>query len=93
MKYAYDNNFVPFVDMKNFPTKYNQRKNTNNIKNVWELYFNQISNYKIDEVYKSKNVYFSKTKINTGLRDYKNKYLKKIFKKNKNKKKRFKRGK
>ena len=43
---------------------------------------------------KARMFIFKKTKINTGLRDYKNKYLKKSSKKkNKNKKKRFKRGK
>ena len=80
MQYAYNNNYIPFVDMENFPTNYNQKKNIKNLKNIWELYFDQVSNYKIKEIYNSKNVYFSKTKINVGLDDYKNQSLKKIYK-------------
>ena len=79
LQYAHNKGMVPVVDMQNFPTYYNQKKNIKNIKNLWELYFNQVSNYSLKEVYQSKNVYFSPSKYNFFLNKYKNKSLKKIF--------------
>ena len=80
ISYALKNNYIPIVDMKNFPTKYNESKNIYNIKNIWELYFNQISNYNLSEVYKSKNVIFCSNNFPVSLNDFQNKKLKKIFK-------------
>ena len=65
--------------MENFPTNYNQKKNLYNIKNIWDLYFDNISKYKLKDVYKSKNVIFSKSKLNVHLNDYNNRELKKTF--------------
>ena len=67
--------------MKNFPTKYNEIKNINDIKNVWELYFKQISKYKLSEVYKSKNVIICSDNLPISLNDFKNKNLNKTFEK------------
>ena len=77
--FALNKNYIPYVDMQNFPTNYNQIKNLNNIKNVWELYFEKISNVKLEDIYNSKNVYFSKTKFKTGIKDYENLKLKKLY--------------
>ncbi len=71
--------FVPIVDMQNFPTSYNQNKNMNNVKNLWELYFEKVSNYSLNEVYNSRNVYFSPSRFKFFLDDYKKKKLKKVF--------------
>ena len=50
-----------------------------NKKNIWELYFKQLSNYSLSEVYKSKSVYFSKLNIKFHYNEYKKKDLKKIL--------------
>jgi hypothetical protein len=52
-------NFIPVVDMQNFPTIYNEKKSLNKSLNAWSYYFKNISNYTLDEVYKSKNVIFT----------------------------------
>jgi hypothetical protein len=57
--------YIPFVDLENFHTKYNQKKKIRNTYNSWEYYFKKISNYNLREIYQSKNVYFSKKKIDT----------------------------
>ena len=66
--------------MENFPTKYNQKKNLGGVKNIWNLYFKPLNNYKLSEVYKSKNVFFSKDKTNILLDDYFKKKYQKLFK-------------
>jgi len=58
---AKDNNFLPIVDMENYTNPYNEKEELFNTKNSWEYYFKQTSNYKLNEVYKSKNVIFSDT--------------------------------
>tara|TARA_Y100001970_G_scaffold294353_1_gene451305 strand:- start:5697 stop:6716 length:1020 start_codon:yes stop_codon:yes gene_type:complete len=79
ISYARKMNYIPIVDMENFPTKYNEKKNLKNINNVWELYFNQISNFKLKDVYKSKNIIFCKDRFSVSLNDYLNSKLKKTF--------------
>ena len=49
---------IPVVDMENFQTFYNCKNKINNTYNSWEYYFKPVSNYKLSEVYKSKNVVF-----------------------------------
>ena len=71
--------YIPIIDMKNFPTKYNESKNIYNIKNIWELYFNQISNYSLSDVYKSKNVIICSNNFPVSLDDFHDKKLKKKF--------------
>ena len=48
--------FIPIVDMKNFPSFYNEHKKIFGTLNSWEYYFEQLTNYSLDEVYKSKNL-------------------------------------
>ena len=79
VNYALKKKYTPIVDMANFPTNYNQNKNLYNIKNIWDLYFDSISKYKLKDVYESKNVIFSKDKLNVHLKDYNNNELKKTF--------------
>ena len=57
---AKENNFIPIVDMENFTNPYNEEGIINNTFNSWEYYFHQTSNHFLEEVYKSKNVIFSK---------------------------------
>ena len=79
LQIAHNNNYIPIVDMQNFPTMYNQKKNIRNIKNVWQIFFNQTTTYDLESVYKSKNVYFSPNNLNFRLEVFKKKNLKKIF--------------
>ena len=71
--------WIHAIDMENFPTHYNQKINTHNVKNIWELFFKKVSKYSLKEIYKSKNVYFSSSKFNFFLNDYKSKKLKRVF--------------
>ena len=43
-------NFIPVVDMKNFPTIYNEKKKINNTFNAWLYYFKPVSNYSLKEL-------------------------------------------
>lgn len=52
--YAEKNNYIPVVDFKNYKTQYNIAD-----ENAWECFFEQISNYSLEEVYQSKNVVLS----------------------------------
>ena len=56
MRLAYSMNFFPIVDMQNYPSVYNEKKKIFDTYNSWEYYFDQISNYSLEEVYKSKNI-------------------------------------
>ncbi len=56
LKVAKKFDFIPIVDMQNYPSIYNESKKINGSKNSWEYYFKKLSNYSLSEVYKSKNV-------------------------------------
>ena len=56
IKIALDMGFIPIVDMENYTTIYNENKKIFNTLNSWEYYYDQISSYNLDEVYKSKNI-------------------------------------
>ena len=55
--------FIPIVDMKNFPSIYNEHKKIFGTLNSWEYYFEQLTNYSLDEVYKSKNLIRTNSKF------------------------------
>ena len=79
LDYADKNKLIPIVDMENFPTMYNEKKNLNNTKNVWDLYFTQPSNYKLKDIYRSKNVFISFDKKKINLNSFKSKKFKNVF--------------
>jgi len=79
IEYAEQKNFIPIIDMENFKNKYCEKKNISNIQNYWEVCFKKINNYKLDEVYNSKNVYFSNNNVKVSLNDYKRKKIKNLF--------------
>ena len=54
------NKFIPIVDMENYVSPYNEKEIIENTFNAWEYYFKQTSKYNLGEVYKSKNVVFSR---------------------------------
>ena len=56
LKIAKDHGFIPIVDMENYPRWYNENKKIKNSLNSWNYYFKPVSNYSLDEVYKSRNL-------------------------------------
>lgn len=58
--------FIPVVDFKNFKTLYNEDQLINETENSWEYYFKQVSDYSLDEIYQSKNVFFCDGKFPEG---------------------------
>ena len=56
IKIALQLDCIPIIDMKNFPTKYNEKTKVKNTLNAWEYYFEPINKYKLEDVYKSKFV-------------------------------------
>ena len=44
---------IPVVDMKNYPTPYNEKIPVRGSQNSWDYYFQPVSPYTLDEVYKS----------------------------------------
>jgi hypothetical protein len=59
LEFAKKFNLIPVIDCENFPTIYNTKNPINNSKNSWQYYFHQPSPYTLQEVYQSKNVFFS----------------------------------
>lgn len=59
IKIALELKCIPIIDMKNFPTKYNEKYKVNNSLNAWDYYFYPINKYKLKDVYKSKFVIFA----------------------------------
>ena len=55
-------NFIPIIDMQNFPTIYSENNKINNTKNSWEYYFENLSNYKLKDIYQSQKVIFTDNK-------------------------------
>lgn len=56
IKIALQLDCIPIIDMKNFPTKYNEKTKVKNTLNAWEYYFEPINKYKLEDVFKSKFV-------------------------------------
>ena len=56
-------NFIPIVDMENFPTIYNEKTKFKNTKNAWNYYFQNLNEYTLNDVYKSKNVLITDNKF------------------------------
>ena len=63
LEIANKHNFIPVVDMENYPTIYNEKNKVNGTKNSWLYYFDQISKFSLKEVYKSKNVILTKNRF------------------------------
>ena len=59
LKLCEDMNFIPIIDMSNYPTIYNEKKKYKTVDNSWNYYFESMNKYSLSEVYKSKNVLLS----------------------------------
>ena len=64
IQYAYDNDYVPFIDFKTYKTQYYDGLN-----NSWDFFFEQPEKIKFDEVYNSKNVIISGVSLRIRLDD------------------------
>ena len=51
--------FIPIIDMQNFPTIYNEKKKVEKTYNSWNYFFEPLNKISLNQVYKSKNVFFS----------------------------------
>lgn len=80
LKVADELGMIPIVDYKNFPNTYGKDELGGN---VWEYYFEPVSSYSLDEVYKSKHVFFSPSTFDWSMGRYlrKEDELYKYFKK------------
>ncbi len=75
-------NFIPIIDMRYYPTLYNELNKIKKIKNAWEYFFKKINNYSLEEVYKSKNVFLSPLRFEKNMSlDMTNNSLSRYFKK------------
>ena len=70
IKLAKSLNFIPIIDMENFPTIYNEKNKIFNTFNAWEYYFEQLSQFSLEEVYNSKNVIFTENNFYTKDHDF-----------------------
>ena len=59
LKICINKNFIPIIDMQNYPVIYNELKPINGCKNSWEYYFDQPTAYNLEDAYNSKRVIFS----------------------------------
>ena len=60
LKYAEDNGYTPVVDMENyFMSELSALQPINGTRNAWNYFFDQVSDYQLSEVYKSRNVTLS----------------------------------
>lgn len=50
IEYALEQGYIPIVDMKNYANSYIKEDDIGRV-NAWELYFEQICNFKLDDVY------------------------------------------
>lgn len=64
-------NYIPIVDMENYPNIYNCNFKVNKTFNSWLYYFRPLSKFSLNDIYKSKNVYLSTLNSNQ-LKNYKN---------------------
>jgi len=60
---AQKHGFIPFIDMENFSTIYNEKNKIFNTKNAWEYYFEPVSKFSKKDVYKSKKVIITHNKF------------------------------
>jgi len=84
LKIAISCKYIPIVDMKNFPTIYNEFKKINNTNNSWNYYFNNKIKVKLTHIYKNHRYILTSNKFsksfthnidNDKYRNYFNKYF------------------
>ena len=56
INYAFENGYVPVVDMKTYRSVYHQSKKQKKRENVWDLFFGQPTAFTLDDISKAKNV-------------------------------------
>lgn len=61
---------IPVVDFDNFYTAYKEPYEINGITNTWNYFFKSVSEYSLDEVYKSKNVFINSGEFNWNMGYY-----------------------
>lgn len=60
LKYAEERDYTPVIDMENyFMSELSDTKPVNGTRNAWKYFFDQVSDYDLAEVYRSRNVILS----------------------------------
>ena len=72
LKICASKNFIPIIDMLNFPLIYNDLNPINGTENSWEYYFDHPTTYNLKDAYNSKNVMFSEHEFKIDRAEYKN---------------------
>lgn len=60
LKFCQEKKFIPIIDMKNFPTLYNEKFKSYN---VWDKFFKSINKFKLKDIYNSQKVIIDNTGI------------------------------
>ena len=82
LKIAIKKGYIPIVDMENFTTIYNERKKIKKTSNAWEYYFENLSNFKLKDIYRSKSNFTDNAYQHNFVYDLeKNRYLTNLFRK------------
>lgn len=63
IEWCFQKGYIPIVDFENYKTQYNINCPVQGKMNAWEYYFQQPSNYTLEEIYQCKNVWLSGWKI------------------------------
>lgn len=66
-----EHGYIPVVDMKNYPTLYNERCAVNGERNAWNYYFENLNGVSLEKAYHSRNYVLSESEY---LYDYAEKY-------------------
>ena len=69
MLYAIEKGYVPVVDMRHFRNIYHRRDEVGKT-NTWDCFFRQPMNYKLEDIYRAKNLILSNTSV-----EYYRKYM------------------
>ncbi len=64
IRYAEQNGYIPVIDLMNFRTQYTSEEDYEKV-NIWNYYFDPITDYSLEEVYNSKNVYLCGKRFDT----------------------------
>lgn len=64
--YAKDHGWIPVVDWENYALPHSEEQAVHGTKNAWEYYWDQPSEYDLEEIYESKNVILGSMNIPSG---------------------------
>lgn len=66
MERAIKSGYIPVVDWQNYKVAHSEENPVCDTENAWEYYWNQLSDYTLEDVYRSKNVILSNMNLPSG---------------------------